>query len=147
MNLFSYYLLFVCLGIIANKYRSSYYLIIEKGGYYWLLMFISTMFINVFFTIDKLYMGLCSIPAIHYLALSTKGRVGQITAKIGTFSYYIYLMNSVVTATFYYLIVVIFEFEVSYSFLCFLLLVGVFMPIIIYKYVIENIPFLNKIIR
>ncbi len=146
-NLFSYYLLFVSLGIITNEYRDVYYILIEKGGLFWLGLFAFMIILNNYYEVDKLYMGLCAIPAIHYSALFTKGRFAKVISKIGTYSFYIYLMNSIVTGALYYAIVNIMKFEANYFLIMLLFLSGVFIPIIIYKYIIVRIPFLNKIIR
>jgi len=147
LDLFSFYLLFIILGILAFKFLDLYYKLITKFGWLFLLVFVGLLISNVF-VITKLILGLISIPAIHYLAIQIeKIKISDKLAKIGRYSYYIYLMNTLVMGVLYVVFITYFKLELSLFVLLALFLCGIFCPIFIYNYIIKKIPFLNKIIQ
>lgn len=147
-ELFSFYLLFVILGIITTKYLDLYYVILKKTGLLFLLVFIGVIFLNAYYPVPKVVFGLVSLLPVHYLALRlSKFKIASLLAEIGKHSYYIYLMNTLVMGAFYLLIVNKLNFEFSLPIMLIFFLLGLFLPTVIYKKIIKPSRFLNKIIK
>lgn len=147
-ELFSFYLLFIILGIIATQYLDLYYVILKKTGVLFLLVFIGIIFLNVYYPVPKVVFGLVSLLPVHYIALKlSKFKVAPFLADIGKHSYYIYLMNTLVMGTFYLLIIKKLNLQFSLLIMLILFLLGLFLPLVIYKKIIKPIRFLNKIIK
>jgi len=147
-ELFSFYLLFIILGIIATQYLDFYYVMLHKGGLLFLLAFIAVIFLNSYYKVPKVVFGLVSLLPIHYLALKlSKFNIASLLADIGKHSYYIYLMNTLIIGAFYLLIINKLNFEFSQPIMLIFFLLGLFLPIFIYKKIIKPNRFLNKIIK
>jgi len=147
LNLFSFYFLFITLGIFANKYLKLYYTIVSKFGFIFLLLFGMLICFYPNPNLNKQIMGLASIPTIHFLAiLLTKTKFKDHFSMVGRHSFYIYLMNTLVMGILFIIINKYLKIKVSYFLLLFLFLSGVYLPIIIYKYLIKKTPLLNRII-
>jgi len=147
-ELFSFYLLFIILGIIATQYLDFYYVILKKTGLLFLLIFIGVVFLNEYYSVPKVVFGLVSLLPVHYLALKlSEFKIAPYLADIGKHSYYIYLMNTLVIGAFYLLIINKLNFEFSLPLMLIFFLLGLFLPIFIYKKIIKPNRFLNKIIK
>ena len=147
-ELFSFYLLFIIIGIIATQYLALYYVILKKTGILFLLLFLGIIFFNVYYPVPKLVFGLVSLLPVHYLALKiSKFKIAPFLADIGKHSYYIYLMNTLVMGAFYLFVVNKLNFEFSLLIMLVFFLLGLFLPIVIYKKIIKPNRFLNKIIK
>ncbi|WP_033960108.1 acyltransferase family protein [Psychroserpens jangbogonensis] len=147
LDLFSYYFIFIALGILAYKYFKMYYKFIVKFGWIFLLAFLIQIFTNVL-EVTKLVLGLLSIPSIHYIAVQLqKLKIADSLANIGRYTYYIYLMNTLVTGTLYVTLNSLFKLEFNPLIILVLFLSGIFLPIFIYKYIIRKVPILNKLIQ
>lgn len=147
-DLFSFYLLFIILGIIATEYLDAYYLALKKTGLFFLVFFIVMFVLSDYYAIPKVLFGLASLLPVHYLALKlSKLKIAPYLADIGRHSYYIYLMNTLVMGAFYILVVEILNFKFSPIIMLVFFLLGLFLPIIIYKKIIRPNRFLNKIIK
>lgn len=148
LNLYSFYFLFIVLGIIGTQYIENYYSKLNRYGVFFTVLFIISIVVNLYYDISKVLMGLLSIPAIHYvsiLLLDTKLKSGLI--KIGRHSFYIYLMNTLIIGILY--LVLIKKFHLNFSILLFILffICGLLLPIIIYKKIIKKNTLLNKVIQ
>ncbi len=148
VNLFSFYLIFIVLGIIATEYLSIYMTIIVKYGFLLTLIFALVILINIYLDIPKIIMGILSIPSIHYIStVMLKTKLKNILIKVGRHSFYIYLMNTLVTGFLYLLLIKVFKLSFSFIILFLLFVCGVFLPIFIYKKIIKKTPLINKIIQ
>lgn len=148
LNLFSFYFLFVILGLIATQRLEEYYDILNKFGYIFVASFIALLVFSSFYTIPKVIMGLFSIPAVHYLSiLLVKTKADKILTIIGKHSFYIYLMNTLIMGILY--LVFVKKFNFNFSFLLFILffICGLVLPIIIYRKIIKKNALLNKVIQ
>lgn len=147
-ELFSFYLLFIVLGVIATQYLNLYYVILKKTGALLVFVFIGIIFLNAYYQVPKVVFGLVSLLPIHYLALElSKFKIAPFLADIGKHSYYIYLMNTLVMGAFYLFVVNKLNFEFSLLIMLIFFLLGLFLPIVIYKKIIKPNRFLNKIIK
>lgn len=147
-DLFSFYLLFIILGIIATQHLVVYYTLLKKTGWLFILTFIALVLFRNHYTISKVFFGLVSIPAVHYLALQiSQFKIAHYLADIGRSSYHIYLMNTLVMGTFYILLINILKFKISLLIMLLLFFLGLFLPMVIYKKIIRPNKFLNKIIK
>lgn len=147
LNLFCFYFIFIFLGILANSNIDKYYFFIEKFGLIFLTIFIALIFSYDLIS-SKLLLGLISIPAIHYISLKLKKLViSKQIAQVGKFTYYIYLMNTLVMGSLYTILISFFKFEINITILLLLFISGIFMPIYIYKKLISKIHILKRIIK
>lgn len=147
-DLFSFYFLFVILGIIATQYLDMYYVMIQKTGMLFLISFVALILLSNHYEIPKVVFGLISIPPVHYIASKfTKFKITPYLVDIGKHSYYIYLMNTLVMGSFYLLTIKKFNFEFSLPIMLLFFLLGLFLPMFIYKKIIKPNRFLNKIIK
>jgi fucose 4-O-acetylase-like acetyltransferase len=120
---------------------------IRKYGLIFLFIFIALLCLVPFFDLPKLLVGFFSIPAlIYFVMIIPESRPLQ---TLGNYLFPIYLMNTIFIglakgvllkffgtwdyANFYFMAPVIFA-------------AGLFIPILIKKYLLPYIPFLNKII-
>lgn len=147
-ELFSFYILFIILGIIATQYLDLYHMMLKKTGKLFLLVFIGVIFLNAYYPVPKVVFGIVSLLPVHYIALKiSKFKIAFFLADIGRHSYYIYLMNTLVMGTVYLLIIKKLNFEYSLPIMLVLFLLGLFLPIVIYKKIIKPNRFFNKIIK
>ena len=139
---------FIILGIIATQHLVVYYTLLKKTGWLFILTFIALVLFRNHYTISKVFFGLVSIPAVHYLALQiSQFKIAHYLADIGRSSYHIYLMNTLVLGTFYILLINILKFKISLLIMLLLFFLGLFFPMVIYKKIIRPNKFLNKIIK
>ncbi|MFT6127341.1 MAG: fucose 4-O-acetylase-like acetyltransferase [Polaribacter sp.] len=147
-DLFSFYLLFVILGIIATQFLDTYYLVLKKTGLIFLVIFIIVLIMSNYYEISKLLLGLFSIVPVHYIALQlSRFKIAPYLADLGKYSYYIYLMNTLVMGAFYLLTVKKLNIQFSLPIMLVFFLLGLFLPMVIYKKIIKPNRFLNKIIK
>ena len=147
-DLFSFYLIFIILGIIASQYLDMYYFILKKTGALFLLAFIGFVFLNAYYPVPKIVFGLVSLLPIHYLALMlSKFKIAPLLVDIGKHAYYIYLMNTLVIGSFYLLIIKKLNLQFSLPIMLIFFLLGLFLPMFIFKKIIRPNRFLNKIIK
>jgi fucose 4-O-acetylase-like acetyltransferase len=147
-ELFSFYFLFIVLGIIATQFLDTYYLVLKKAGVLFIVIFVALILLNNYYVIPKVVFGVISILPIHYLAfLLSKYKIAPFLADIGRHSYYIYLMNTLVIGAFYLLTVKKLNIQFSLPIMLVFFLLGLFLPMVIYKKIIKPNRFLNKIIK
>lgn len=147
LDLFFYYFLFIVLGVLAYTHFAKYYNFVVKFGWMFLIAFLVQISFNLF-EASKLMLGLLSIPSIHYIAIQLeKTKMVSQLINIGRYTYYIYLMNTLVMGTLYLVFISYFNIELNLLLILVLFLCGIFIPIIIYKNIIRKVPILNKIIQ
>ena len=147
-DLFSFYLLYIVLGIIATQYLELYYKYLKKVGWLFICIFATLVVVDSYYAIPKVLFGIVSIPLVHYLALKlVVFKIANYLADIGRHSYYIYLMNTLVMGSFYLLIIKKLNFEFSLPIMLIFFLLGLFLPMFIFKKIIKPNRFLNKIIK
>ncbi|MEY8847878.1 acyltransferase family protein [Psychroserpens sp. XS_ASV72] len=146
LDLFSYYLIFIVFGILAYTYFDQYYKFIVKFGWIFLIAFLVQIFFNVI-EASKAILGMLSIPSVHFVAIQLeKTKIATQLGNIGRYTYYIYLMNTLVMGIIYVALSSFFELKINVLIIIVLFLCGIFVPIYIYKYIIRKVPILNKII-
>lgn len=145
-DLFSFYLLFIVLGVIINHFISAYEKIVRTYGWLFLIVFFFGLFTKI--NLTKTVMGLLSIPAIHYMAYYVeKYRGSVILSKFGRYTYYIYLMNTLVMGSFYIVITRLFDLNLNGIILLVLFITGLVVPIWLYDKIISKTPILRGIIK
>ncbi|WP_353779879.1 acyltransferase family protein [Winogradskyella sp. 3972H.M.0a.05] len=148
INLFSFYFLFVVLGIIATKYLDQYYKLISRFGILFVVLFVTAIVFSFYYGINKLSLGLLSIPTMGFMSIMIeKTRLKDHLGKIGRHSFYIYLMNTLVMGALYVVFTKYLKFELSPFLLVIFLISGVYLPMIIYNRIIKRNKLLNKIIQ
>jgi fucose 4-O-acetylase-like acetyltransferase len=147
-DLFSFYLLFIVLGIIATQFLDAYYLVLNRAGFVFIIIFIGLLVMSNYYQVSKLILGFFSIIPVHYTALKlSRFKIAAYLADLGKYSYYIYLMNTLVIGAFYLLIVEKLNIQFSLPIMLVFFLLGLFLPMVIYKKIIKPNRFLNKIIK
>lgn len=149
LNLFGFYLLFIVLGIIVTKHLDLYYRYLSKLGLIFVALFIIllTLIAINYIQLPKVITGLSSIPAIHYLSLKlSKLKFSDHLGYIGQHSFYIYLMNTLIMGALFLFITKVLKINNLELISPFLMISGVYLPIVIYRKVICKIPILNRII-
>lgn len=147
-NLFSFYFLFISLGIIASKYLELYYHMVTKFGYLFLFLFILVVIWNYNYNVPKVIIGLISIPAIHFISNRiTLLKLNKLTSLMGRYSFYIYLMNTLVSGSLFFLFIKVLHLRFNTGMLLFLFFSGACFPILVYKKIIKKFSFLNKLIQ
>lgn len=149
LNMFAFYFTFITLGIVANKYLNTYYNLLSKGGLIFLILFLVILFVTYmdYYLLPKVIIGFFSIPAIHFISINIiKSRVGKEFALLGRYSFYIYLMNTLVMGGIFIALTSVFDINKFYFLAPILFLAGNYVPIIIYTKIIKRVEFLNKLI-
>nr|WP_321231919.1 acyltransferase family protein [uncultured Psychroserpens sp.] len=148
LDLFSFYLLFVVLGIISTRFLDVYYKFIRNFGLVSIICFVVLMSFYGRYEIPKLVYGLFSIPVVHYISLKLSNfKITEYLSNLGKHSYHIYLMNTLIIGICYLMIIKELNFEFSLLILIILFLLGLILPVFIYKRIIKPNRFLNKIIK
>lgn len=142
------FLPFCLLGALAADKIDSYQNFIQKYFIIFFLIFVSLSVLFYFHRIPKFVMGVFSIPAFHGLILQFKTKTLSVLNTIGKQTFAIYLMNTIIIG---FIKAISFKFlgfnyqNFEYLFLI-LVLCGIFFPIVIKKYIINNVPFIGKYI-
>ncbi|WP_430466737.1 acyltransferase family protein [Winogradskyella ouciana] len=149
LNMFAFYLLFITLGIIANKYLSIYYKVLSKLGFIFVAIFVAVLYVafTEYYKIPKVITGLCSIPAIHFIAIKiTTTKMGKELAYLGRYSFYIYLMNTLVMGALF----IAFTKGLGIDNLALispvLFIAGAYIPIFIYIKIVKRVSILKILI-
>ncbi len=142
---FNNYLFFFLLGIFIEKHNDFYINIIDSWKYYFITIFIILCVSWIFIPINKFIMGISSIPALHSF-VRTFYNTKSLLSIIGYYSFSIYLIHMLVLGllkaiSFKYLYITYSNF---YIFAFFGTIAGVWLPIIIKKNIINNIPIVGR---
>lgn len=148
LDLFVFYLFFIILGILATEFLNNYYKLVNTFGLAFLVIFTVLVFVYSHYKVPKVVFGVISIPVIHYSAIKLQRlNFKKYLAELGKHSYYIFLMNTLVIGVGYLWFIKALNFDFSLPFLVLFFLLGLILPIIIFKKLIKPNRFLNKIIK
>lgn len=146
LRLFTYYFLFVSLGIFTFQYFEKFQVLIDKAGWIFLLIFIILVFVDMkYYLLSKLILGLFSIPTFYFLARKFNDYLPKTLATLGVNSFYIYLMNTLFIGGLS-LIMTILKIPFNYFSLLILFVIGLYLPVLIKKYIIDKVSFLKLLI-
>lgn len=148
IDFFLKFLVFFSLGVLSAQYYPRYKKILMDYKWLFIVVFLCASVVFYFITIPKLIMGVFSIFGLHSLILVLSPSKYKVLSTLGLYSFSIYLMNNLVTG---FVKAIGFRFfEISYSnFLVIALLMvflGITIPIVIKKYIINKIPKVGKYI-
>lgn len=150
LDLFAFYLLFITLGLMVNKYLDLYYKYLSKLGVIFVLLFVVVL-VSLSFDIKslpKVVAGLSSIPAVHYVSLKiAKLKWAGILVYLGKHSFYIYLMNTLIMGALFLGFTKGLKIKSLEAISPILLMAGLYLPIFIYRKIIRKVPILNRIIQ
>jgi fucose 4-O-acetylase-like acetyltransferase len=158
LGLLCEYLLYFTIGCICVKYYPVYTRYLDKTGWVFLISWLGILaycyyYINLYqspvsIPLPKTLIGLLSIPALHYLVRLPGCQKMRLLAYVGTFSFPIYLMNTIVIGTFKGMTFkfTTWDYHQFYIMVPFLFLGGLFIPVAIKNYLLRHVPSLNKII-
>lgn len=149
LNMFSFYFLFISLGIMVNNNLDVYYKFILKWGIFFIVAFTSILVVEYigYYKISKTIIGLLSIPAIHFISIKiSHSRLGEELALFGKFSFYIYLMNTLIMGALFIVFTKGFQIKTLELISPILFLAGVYVPIFIYNKIISKVHLLKILI-
>jgi fucose 4-O-acetylase-like acetyltransferase len=150
INSFNEYLLYFVIGMISVKYRSS---ILEWFNSFKILFMVVFLlsFSILFFSLNsnqsKLIISLCSIPALHSLFLTGLFDKSKQILLFAKYTFVIYLLNTITIGLTKGVILKFFSWD-GYRFFIFapiLVLVGLYGPIVIKKFILSRNNYLDKI--
>lgn len=148
LDLFVFYLFFMILGVIATQFLNNYYRLVNNFGFVFFVGFVLLILIHNYYKVPKIVFGIFSIPVIHYFAIKLQMlKIKKYLAELGKHSYYIYLMNTLVIGFSYLWLIKKLNFDFSLPFILVFFLLGLILPVVIYKKLIKTNRFLNKIIK
>ncbi len=134
------------LGGCAAMYYDQYTKIIDRGFYLFLLLFVACLGAAIYESIPPIVMGVLSIPALHGLVRRPWCERLNFLETLGKYSFPIYMMNAIVIG-----IIKSFTFKfVSWDGSNFmwigplLFLSGLYLPVLIKKFVFPHIPVLDR---
>jgi fucose 4-O-acetylase-like acetyltransferase len=146
LRLFTYYFLFVSLGIFAFQHFENFQVFIDKTGWIFLLIFIILVIVDMKYNLlSKISLGLFSIPTFYFLAKKFNNYLPETLATLGINSFYIYLMNTLFIGGLS-LIMMILKIPFNYVSLLVLFIIGLYLPVFIKKYIIDKVSFLKLLI-
>ena len=126
-----------------------YYEVLSKLGFIFFVIFIVVLYVafTEYYKIPKAITGLCSIPAIHFIAIKiTNNKMGKGLAYLGKYSFYIYLMNTLVMGALF----IVFTKGLGVNNLALispiLFFAGAYIPIFIYIKIIKRSSLLKTLI-
>lgn len=148
MDFFFEFLPFCLIGCLASKYYESYSKILRSNFLAFIFIFVSISIAFYFYHLPKALMGLLSIPAFHSLVLLFESERLKLLSFFGKYTFAIYLMNTIVIGfikaiSFKYLGFSYNNFGFLFSFL---VLGGLFVPILIKILIFNKLPVFGKYI-
>jgi len=148
LNFFFQMLPYFMLGCIAIKNYEVYIKYLNAYKYLFIVVFLSLSIVFYFLNVPKIVMGLASIPGLHAVILLTNVEKKTVLSILGVFSFSIYLMNTLVMGFVKSISFKLFEISYANFYLIALIMIflGLSIPIIIKKYIINKIPYINKYI-
>ena len=152
------YFLAFSLGIFLASNRNTYIKLIDKYHYTFIFMFLGSFFILMFgvnlsfdisHSISKLVIGILSIPALHSLVRSPLFDDSNILLALGKYTFPIYLMNTIAIGLTKGIILKFVTWDgPNFVFIApILLFSGIFIPILIKKYIFPKVRALDIIIN
>ena len=149
LNQFFTYFLFFALGINIMKYYDLYKIFIKKYGVFFIVLFIISFYFRDYFQLNEalLYFGILAIISIHYIALYSSYLNNSFFQTLGKYTMVIYLLNLIVMSIFTGILVKLLPLtdNVFNFFFPLIVFIGIFMPIMIKKYIFSRSKFLSKL--
>ena len=152
LNFFFWYLPFFMVGCFVSEHRERYTFILKKTGLLSLILFIIWGVLEYLKIVDipKILVGFLSIGSLHYGCLFLIKR-NKLLEFLGDSSFYIYLFNTMFTGGISILLIKYFGKQSFYSMFYFLVpilvVIGLYLPIILQKYIISKVPILKNWIK
>ena len=152
LNFYFWYLPFFILGCYLSTKRETYMSILRKFGLIIFIIFIIWMVLEFLgiINIHKNIVGFFAIIGIAYVS-SIKIVRNTFFEKMGDNSFYIYLFNTMFTGLTSILLIKYFGkqffYEKFYFLSPFLVFIGLYLPILLHKYIVSKVPFLKNWIR
>ncbi|WP_197491447.1 acyltransferase family protein [Methylomonas methanica] len=149
LDRFCEYFIFFAIGVIVVQWYQEYLNVIDRYRYYVIALFIMS-FATVEFVsplVSKIIIGFFSLPALHSMMRFTVDATLSIWEIFGNYTYSIYLMNTILIGLAKGVILMFFTWDGA-NFLMIspvLLLVGLFGPIFVKKYIFKYVPILNSV--
>ena len=152
LNFYFWYLPFFILGCYLSTKRETYMPILKKFGLIIFSIFIIWMVLE-FLGIINVHKNIVSFLAIIGIAYVSSIKIVRNTffEKMGDNSFYIYLFNTMFTGLISVFLIKYFGkqffYEKFYFLAPFLVFIGLYLPILLQKYIISKVPFLKNWIR
>ena len=152
LNFYFWYLPFYILGCYLSNNQITYLSVLKKYGFIVLIMFVTWVFLEFLEIIDipKNIVSFFAIFGIGYLS-SIKIVRNIFLEKLGDNSFYIYLFNTIfIGAISLFLINYLGQktfYNNFYYFAPFFILIGLYLPMWLQKYVLSRLPIISKLIR
>lgn len=157
LSLFCEYLLYFALGCICIKHYPLYIRYLDKTGWIFLIAWVGIVIYSFQYVyayqyptapLPKTWMGLLSIPALHYFVRLPGCEKVRWLSYLGTLSFPIYLMNTMAIGTIKGVLfkLMSWDYHQFYMMAPILFTCGLLIPVFIKKYLLRYVPALNKII-
>ena len=152
LNFYFWYLPFYIFGCYCSNNQIKYLHLLKKYGFIVLIIFLSWAFLE-FLNIIDVHKNIVSFFAIFGIGYITSIKIVRnvLLEKLGDNSFYIYLFNTIfIGAISLFLINYLGKktfYNNFYYFAPFFILIGLYFPIWLQKYVISRLPIISKLIR
>ncbi len=149
LDRFCEYFLFFAVGVVVVRSYEKYLNIIDRYGYFIVLIFALSFATVSFFSplVSKVIIGMFSLPGLQ--ALMRNGFMAKIPIwdVFGKYTYSIYLMNTILIGLAKGVLLMFVTWDGANFLMIFpvLLLVGVFGPIFVKKFIFNRVSFLDKL--
>lgn len=149
LNSFNEYLLYFSLGMISLKYRARLNYYFDKWRIFLIITFLFSFFLifqNINASVSKLIISLISIPALTSLVRNKFIMENKSLTLYSKYTFVIYLLNTILIGLCKGIILKFFSWD-GYNFILvapILLLIGLYGPIVIKKYLFVRIFYLDK---
>lgn len=142
------YSLYFSLGIVAVNNYDLYKSMVNRYKYVFIVLFLSS-FLMIDYVSDvnsKLIIGLFSIPAIHAIVLVTFLNNSKFLLVLAKYTFSIYLMNTIAIGLAKGILFKFVYWDNNYFviFLVILLMSGLFVPILVKKYIFKHFNYIDK---
>lgn len=157
LSLFCEYLLYFTIGCLCIKYYQIYTRYLDKIGWIFFIFWSGVVVYSFHYIyvaqfqaspFPKTLIGLLSIPALHFFVRLPGCVKMRWLAYIGTFSFPIYLMNTMAIGAIKGVLfkVMNWDYQQLHVMVPFMVICGLFIPIYIKKHLFKFVPALDKII-
>lgn len=148
-HLISYFLLFFVVGGIARHYRARYRASIERHRYFFFVLFAASFAVSLMpigHLQVKTIVGLCSIPALHNIAIILERQGDTIFRTLGDYTYIIYLLNTLCIGVAKAAIFQFTDWNHEKFFLVAPILIasGLVLPIVLRTHLLARVPYVDR---
>lgn len=145
------YAYYFSLGALMCVYYDQFIHKVNKYKLFFIIIFISSFISTSYLAkpLAKTFIGTVSIPAFFGIAGSHFVKYDRILITISSYTYTIYLMNTIAIGTVKGVLLKLFSWDGPNFFLYFIVLIfsGLFFPILAHKIILYRIPYISKITR